>query len=78
MSLVRPSLVLVFQYVNVSVIADVNALAVEGDDGLLEGRQKIQALGDETRRALKKNVYANYLQFIDAAKEINSKLATDL
>ncbi|KAF6024814.1 EXOC8 [Bugula neritina] len=48
----------------------VNTLTVEGDDGLLEGRQKLQALGDETRRALKKNVYENYLKFIEAAKEI--------
>ena len=46
---------------------------MEGDDGLLEGRQKLQALGDETRRALKRNVYENYLKFIDAAKEISSE-----
>ncbi|XP_067945624.1 exocyst complex component 8-like [Watersipora subatra] len=48
----------------------VNTLTVEGDDGLLEGRQKLQALSDETKRALKRNVYENYLKFIDAAKEI--------
>lgn len=54
---------------------DVSTLTVEGDDGLLEGRQKLQALGDETKRALKKNVYENYLKFIDAAKEISSKFS---
>lgn len=45
---------------------------MEGDEGLLEDRQRLQALGDETKRALKKNVYDNYLKFIDAAKEISS------
>ena len=57
-----------------NLFIDVNTLAVEGDDGLLEGRQKLQALGDETKRALKRNVYENYLKFIDAAKEISSEL----
>ena len=59
-------------------MTDVSKLTVEGDDGLLEGRQELQALGDETKRALKKNVYENYLKFIDAAKEISSKCVSKL
>ena len=52
--------------------SDVQSLTVEGEDGLVEGRQKLQAIGFETKRALKKTVYDNYLKFIDAAKEIYS------
>ncbi|RZB39025.1 exocyst complex component 8, partial [Asbolus verrucosus] len=34
-------------------------------------RKKIQALSEETNNNLKKNVYHNYMQFIDTAKEIS-------
>lgn len=34
-------------------------------------RQKIQSLADETNVLLKKNVYQNYMQFIETAKEIS-------
>lgn len=34
-------------------------------------RKKIQTLSEETSNNLKKNVYHNYLQFIDTAKEIS-------
>lgn len=38
---------------------------------LLQQRQKIQALSEETNSQLKKNVYQNYMQFIETAKEIS-------
>ncbi|CAK8671790.1 unnamed protein product [Clavelina lepadiformis] len=43
----------------------------DGDKDLQENRQRIQALGDETAQILKKQVYHNYQQFIDTAKEIS-------
>lgn len=33
--------------------------------------KKIQTLSEETSNSLKKNVYQNYVQFIDTAKEIS-------
>ncbi len=41
---------------------------------LLQQRQKIQLLSDETNQHLKKNVYQNYMQFIETAKEISCEL----
>ncbi|XP_071819074.1 exocyst complex component 8-like isoform X2 [Apostichopus japonicus] len=38
---------------------------------LIEEKQRIQKLSDDTSVALKKNVYRNYKQFIDTAKEIS-------
>ena len=38
---------------------------------LFEQRNNIQKLGEETAVSLKKNVYRNYRQFIDTAKEIS-------
>lgn len=38
---------------------------------LQQQRQKIQQLADETNVLLKKNVYHNYMQFIETAKEIS-------
>ncbi|XP_043920569.1 exocyst complex component 8 [Protopterus annectens] len=43
----------------------------DGDCDLQEHRQKIQTLADETAQNLKKNVYKNYRQFIETAKEIS-------
>ncbi|XP_036405824.1 exocyst complex component 8 [Megalops cyprinoides] len=43
----------------------------DGDRDLQEHRQKIQTLADETAQNLKKNVYKNYRQFIETAKEIS-------
>jgi hypothetical protein len=37
-------------------------------------RKRIQTLSEETSSNLKKNVYLNYMQFIDTAKEISSNL----
>ncbi|XP_034018006.1 exocyst complex component 8 [Thalassophryne amazonica] len=43
----------------------------DGDSDLQEHRQKIQNLADETAQKMKKNVYKNYRQFIETAKEIS-------
>ncbi|KAK4306001.1 hypothetical protein Pmani_012100 [Petrolisthes manimaculis] len=42
-----------------------------GDLELRQQRQRIHHLSDETNAQLKKNVYMNYMQFIDTAKEIS-------
>ncbi|PSN36893.1 hypothetical protein C0J52_11426 [Blattella germanica] len=42
-----------------------------GGQELQQQRQKIQVLADETNVLLKKNVYQNYMQFIETAKEIS-------
>ncbi|XP_022251470.1 exocyst complex component 8-like [Limulus polyphemus] len=42
-----------------------------GVDGLLVKRQLVQSLAEETNGLLKKNVYKNYTQFIETAKEIS-------
>ncbi|XP_077998351.1 exocyst complex component 8-like [Glandiceps talaboti] len=43
----------------------------DGHKDLLEHRQRVQNLNDETAVAMKKNVYKNYTQFIETAKEIS-------
>lgn len=45
----------------------------EGDHDLQTQRDKIQQLSEETNVQLKKNVYMNYMQFIDTAKEISCR-----
>ncbi|XP_033764369.1 exocyst complex component 8-like [Pecten maximus] len=42
-----------------------------GESDLLVMKQKVQILSDETAHSLKKNVYKNYFQFIETAKEIS-------
>nr|XP_053651122.1 exocyst complex component 8-like [Cherax quadricarinatus] len=42
-----------------------------GDLELRQQRQRIQHLAEETNAQLKKNVYMNYMQFIETAKEIS-------
>ena len=44
-----------------------------GDHELGQQRQRIQHLAEETNAQLKRNVYMNYMQFIDTAKEISCK-----
>nr|CAD7587786.1 unnamed protein product [Timema genevievae] len=53
--------------------ADVKELSQRcvGGQELQQQRQKIQALADETNLSLKRNVYQNYMQFIETAKEIS-------
>ncbi|ENN75228.1 exocyst complex component 8 [Dendroctonus ponderosae] len=42
-----------------------------GGSELKNLKKRIQALSDETNNSLKKNVYQNYVQFIDTGKEIS-------
>jgi len=44
----------------------------DGDRDLEDAKLRITALSDETAKILKRQVYNNYLQFIDTAKEISS------
>lgn len=54
---------------------DVKELVQEcvGGAELQQRKVKIQAFSDQTSSALKKHVYANYMQFIETAKEISRK-----
>lgn len=45
-----------------------------GGAELQQRKAKIQTFGDQTSSALKKHVYANYMQFIETAKEISREL----
>ncbi|KAK6175574.1 hypothetical protein SNE40_014007 [Patella caerulea] len=51
--------------------AFVAKIAANGEDQLLDMKHKVQMLNDETAQSLKKNVYKNYSQFIETAKEIS-------
>jgi hypothetical protein len=55
------------------LLVDVKELSQRcvGGQELQQQRQKIQFLADETNISLKKNVYQNYMQFIETAKEIS-------
>nr|CAG4636815.1 EOG090X021B [Ceriodaphnia reticulata]SVE72797.1 EOG090X021B [Ceriodaphnia reticulata] len=53
-----------------SHVKELTQQCVGGHD-LQQHRQKIQALSEETNQYLKKNVYQNYMQFIETAKEIS-------
>lgn len=44
----------------------------DGDKDLIEKRENIRILNDETSMKLKKQVYLNYRQFIEAAREISA------
>ena len=55
-------------------LTDVNRLSHGGKEKLQDKKQRVQTLADETAIALKKNVYKNYSQFIETAKEISSIL----
>lgn len=52
----------------------VSKLSQSGEEELLTMKQKVQILADETAHSLKKNVYKNYSQFIETAKEISSMI----
>lgn len=58
---------IIFFYVVVKELAQQCVGGIE----LQHQRQKIQSLADETNVLLKKNVYQNYMQFIETAKEIS-------
>uniref|UniRef100_A0A1B6DF58 Exocyst complex component 8 n=1 Tax=Clastoptera arizonana TaxID=38151 RepID=A0A1B6DF58_9HEMI len=51
-------------------VKEVSQVCVGGLE-LQQHRAKVQALAEETSAALKKNVYHNYMQFIETAKEIS-------
>lgn len=57
-------------------VLDVRSLSQNciGGPELNRVRNKIQQISEETNVNLKKNVYQNYVQFIDAAKEISRML----
>jgi hypothetical protein len=55
---------------NFSDVKELSQRCVGGQE-LQQQRQKIQSLADETNIQLKKNVYQNYMQFIETAKEIS-------
>lgn len=42
-----------------------------GGAALQQCKTKIQSYGEQTSSTLKKHVYANYMQFIETAKEIS-------
>ncbi|KAK3105314.1 hypothetical protein FSP39_022322 [Pinctada imbricata] len=49
----------------------VSKLCQSGEEELMTMKQKVQMLSDDTAQSLKKNVYKNYSQFIETAKEIS-------
>jgi len=46
-----------------------------GPEELLQQKTNVQSLGEQINTMLKKNVFYNYIQFIDTAKEIASKFS---
>ncbi|XP_005112876.1 exocyst complex component 8 [Aplysia californica] len=46
-------------------------LSGDGEDALLDMKANVHMLNDETAKALKQNVYKNYSQFIETAREIS-------
>lgn len=60
-----------------SDVKELTQQCVGGHD-LQQHRQKIQNLSEETNQYLKKNVYQNYMQFIETAKEISCMLIIKL
>ena len=62
---------------NFAVAKSISAQS-DGDKDLQEVKQRILNLGDETAQVLKKQVYHNYQQFIDTAKEISCMICVRL
>lgn len=56
--------------VSLTVVKELGAQCV-GADELRQQRAKIQELANNTSAQLKRNVYQNYMQFIETAKEIS-------
>merc|ERR1719431_1224396 len=63
-------------YDPVKYVAEISQRCVGGEEVHAQ-RKVIQTVADETNNQLKKNVYQNYSQFIETAKEI-SHLETDM
>lgn len=68
--------IIAFTYYNNCLSVDVKELSQRcvGGMELVNQRQKMQTLSEETNMQLKKNVYQNYMQFIETAKEISRKI----
>lgn len=66
--------IIVASIINILSVLVVNKLSQGGEEDLVEMRTKVQTLAEDTAIALKKNVYKNYSQFIETAKEISSIL----
>ena len=47
------------------------AAECDTDAQLQEHRKRVQTLSEETAISLKRNVYKNYMQFIETSKEIS-------
>lgn len=64
-----------FEMCILSHFSDVKEAVQEcvGGAELHKRKQQIQVLSDQTSSQLKKHVYANYMQFIETAKEISRK-----
>ena len=58
--------------------SDVSKLSEGGEDTLLETKQKVHVLSEKTAQELKKNVYKNYTQFIETAREISNILSLNV
>ena len=63
-------------YDPVKYVSEISQGCVGGED-VVQKRKVIQSLADDTNNQLKKNVYQNYSQFIETAKEI-SHLESDM
>jgi len=63
------SLTIIFRW----FVTVVNKIAESGEEHLSGVHTSVQKLADDTAVALKKNVYKNYSQFIETAKEISSE-----
>ena len=63
-------------YDPVRYVSEISQRCVGGEE-ILSQRKVIQNLSDDTNNQLKKNVYQNYSQFIETAKEI-SHLENDM
>ena len=57
------------------ISVDVSKLSEQGEDTLLDTKQKVHVLSEKTAQELKKNVYKNYTQFIETAREISNILS---
>ena len=64
-----------FLAVLLHLFSDVSRLSEEGEMPLMEMKQKVHILSEKTAQELKKNVYKNYSQFIETAREISSILS---
>lgn len=67
------------EFHNFWIISDVKELVQDcvGGAALQQCKSKIQAYSEQTASSLKKHVYANYMQFIETAKEISRMIVNN-